>query len=116
MSVDHRYTQRYYERYSKESDDQKVIDTKNIIISNFASGSTGMNWQEYSQCIIASLPTYKHWAQGLKRVHRNGSKSTVFYHVFRSRNWLDEEMYEALQNKEEYSNDMFNKALNESQC
>lgn len=105
-----------YERYSKESNDQKVIDTKNIIISNFASGSTGMNWQEYSQCIIASLPTYKHWAQGLKRVHRNGSKSTVFYHVFRSRNWLDEEMYEALQNKEEYSNDMFNKALNESQC
>lgn len=104
-----------YERYIGESEPERLVDNKNIIIANFASGSTGMNWQEYSQCIIASLPTYKHWAQGLKRVHRNGSKSTVFYHVFKSSSWLDDGMWEALENKVEYSDEMFNKALNEAQ-
>lgn len=104
-----------YERYIGELESERLVDNKNIIIANFASGSTGMNWQEYSQCIIASLPTYKHWAQGLKRVHRNGSKSTVFYHVFKSSSWLDDGMWEALENKVEYSDEMFNKALNEAQ-
>ena len=104
-----------YERYIGEPESERLVDKKNIIIANFASGSTGMNWQEYSQCIIASLPTYKHWAQGLKRVHRNGSKSTVFYHVFKSSSWLDDGMWEALKNKVEYSDEMFNKALNEAQ-
>ena len=105
----------HYERFVGESEAERLIDKKNIIISNFASGSTGMNWQAYSQCIIASLPTYKHWAQGLKRVHRNGSKSTVFYHVFKSDSWLDAGMWDALENKIEYSDEMFNNALNEAQ-
>lgn len=104
-----------YERYSKLSDEMKVDDSKNIILSNFASGSTGMNWQEYSNCIIASLPTYKHWAQGLKRVHRSGSRETVNYYVFKSDNWLDFGMWQSLMSGEEYSEDMFNKALNEAQ-
>lgn len=104
-----------YERYSNLSNEMKVGDTKNIILSNFASGSTGMNWQEYSNCIIASLPTYKHWAQGLKRVHRSGSRETVNYYVFKSDNWLDSGMWQSLMNGEEYSEDMFNKALNEAQ-
>lgn len=104
-----------YERFVNESAEDRTNDRKNIIISNFASGSTGMNWQAYSQCIIASLPTYKHWAQGLKRVHRNGSESTVVYHVFRSSSWLDEDMWKALMSNEEYSDDMFNKRLNEVQ-
>ena len=104
-----------YERYVKESPEKQVVDKKNIILSNFASGSTGMNWQAYSQCIVASLPTYKHWAQGLKRVHRNGSKETVIYHIFRSSSWLDDGMWESLMSGTEYSQEMFNKALNEAQ-
>lgn len=101
-----------YERYSNETEAEQLVDKKNIILSNFASGSTGMNWQAYSSCIIASLPTYKHWAQGLKRVHRNGSKETVRYHVFMSDSWLDRDMWDALINKVEYSDEMFNKQLN----
>lgn len=101
-----------YERYSHESDIERENDTKNIILSNFASGSTGMNWQLYSSCIIFSLPTYKHWAQGLKRVHRVGAQKTVQYHVFRSDSWLDDGMMKALEEHTEYSEDMFNKELN----
>lgn len=104
-----------YTRYSNESEEQRLLDKKNVILSNFASGSTGMNWQLYNQCIIASLPTYKHWAQGIKRVHRSGSTSTVFYHIFLSRTWLDRGMWETLMNGTEYSQEMFDKALNEAQ-
>lgn len=104
-----------YERYDAQSPDLQAQNNKNIILSNFASGSTGMNWQSYSSCIISSLPTYKHWAQGLKRVHRTGSKETVNYYVFKSDNWLDRGMWDALMQGVEYSNDMFNKALNEAQ-
>lgn len=104
-----------YTRYSNETPEARLLDKKNVILSNFASGSTGMNWQLYNQCIIASLPTYKHWAQGIKRVHRSGSTSTVFYHIFLSRSWLDRGMWETLMNGTEYSQDMFDKALNEAQ-
>lgn len=104
-----------YERYDSQSPDARAQNNKNIILSNFASGSTGMNWQSYHSCIISSLPTYKHWAQGLKRVHRTGSESTVNYYVFKSDNWLDRGMWDALMRGVEYSNDMFNKALNEAQ-
>lgn len=104
-----------YTRYSNETPEARLLDKKNVVLSNFASGSTGMNWQLYNQCIIASLPTYKHWAQGIKRVHRSGSTSTVFYHIFLSRSWLDRGMWETLMNGTEYSQDMFDKALNEAQ-
>lgn len=104
-----------YTRYSNESEEKRLLDKKNVILSNFASGSTGMNWQLYNQCVIASLPTYKHWAQGIKRVHRSGSTSTVFYHIFLSRTWLDRGMWETLMNGTEYSQEMFDKALNEAQ-
>lgn len=105
----------HYTRYSNETPESRLLDKKNVILSNFASGSTGMNWQLYNQCIIVSLPTYKHWAQGIKRVHRSGSTSTVFYHIFLSRSWLDRGMWETLMNGTEYSQDMFDKALNEAQ-
>jgi hypothetical protein len=101
-----------YTRYESEAPSQRVNDTCNIILSNFASGSTGMNWQAYHDCIIASLPTYKHWAQGLKRVHRNGSTETVNYHVFKADNWLDKGMWDALMSNTEYSQEMFDKELN----
>jgi hypothetical protein len=104
-----------YTRYAGETPEARLTDKKNVILTNFASGSTGMNWQEYNQCVIVSLPCYKHWAQGLKRVHRNGSKDTVFYHVFKSSNWLDTGMWQTLRDGVEYSEDMFNKALNEAQ-
>lgn len=104
-----------YTRYVNEAPEARLLDKKNVILSNFASGSTGMNWQLYNQCIIASLPTYKHWAQGIKRVHRSGSTSTVFYHIFLSRTWLDRGMWETLMNGTEYSQEMFDKALNEAQ-
>lgn len=97
----------FYEKHSNLTDEEKMMSKKNIIVANFASGSTGMNWQEYNKCIIFSLPNYRDWAQGLKRVHRTGQTRTTFYYVFTQRNWLDTGIREALERGEEYTDDMF---------
>lgn len=97
----------FYERFAKLSESEKLISKKNIILANFASGSTGLNWQEYNKCIIFSCPVYKDYAQGLKRIHRLGQKQTTIYHVFYQENWLDKSMNEALASCTDYSNKMF---------
>ena len=66
-----------------------------------------MNWQLYNQCIVFSLPLYKDWAQGLKRIHRIGQQNTVVYHIFIQQNWLDYSMSQALKTQTQYSQEMF---------
>ena len=102
----------YYDQYANLTPSQKLVDKKRIILANFASGSTGKNWQEYNRCIIFSLPVYIHWAQGIKRIHRIGQDKPVIYHVFYSNNWLDKRMYESLMQKKEYNEDLFMADLN----
>jgi len=96
-----------YEKFSQLSDEEKLVTKKNVIIANFASGSTGMNWQEYNQCIIFSMPLYKDYAQAVKRIHRVGQKDICFYHVFYSNNWLDNGMKQALEQQTDYTDKMF---------
>ena len=101
----------FYEQYQKQSEEQKLTNNKNIILANFASGSTGMNWQEYSKCIIFSLPLYKDYEQGLKRINRLGQKQTTIYHLFYQNNWLDKSMLKSLEEKTDYSVKMFESDL-----
>lgn len=101
----------FYERYSSMSDSDRLINKKNVIIANFASGSTGMNWQLYNQCIIFSVPLYKDYEQGIARIHRLGQKKTTFYHRFYQNNWLDKSMLKALNDKQQYSSSMFESDL-----
>ena len=101
----------FYEKYASQSTEQRLTNKKNIILANFASGSTGLNWQLYNKCIIFSLPLYKDWAQGIKRIHRTGQKNTVFYHIFYQNNWLDRGMKKALEEGIDYSNKMFESDL-----
>lgn len=102
---------RYYEKYEKQSESERLTNKKNVIIANFASGSTGKNWQLYNKCIIFSIPVYRDYEQGIKRIHRIGSKEPVFYHIFYQDNWLDESMLKSLEEKKDYSKDMFESDL-----
>lgn len=97
----------YYNKFTSLSNSEKLINKKNIILANFASGSTGMNWQEYNKCIIFSLPLYKDYAQGIKRIHRIGQKNTCIYHIFYQKNWLDYSMKKALLEAIDYNQQMF---------
>ena len=99
----------FYEKYSNQTEAQRLVNNKNIIISNFASGSTGMNWQLYNKCIIFSLPLYKDYEQSLKRIHRIGQNNTTIYYIFYENNWLDNSMLKALNEKVQYNEDMFKK-------
>lgn len=102
----------FYNEYSNMKDEDKVTHKNNLILSNFASGSTGMNWQNYNKCILFSLPLFKDYEQGLKRVHRVGQKETVFYYIFYSNNFLDKAMLQALKENKQYDESMFKMALN----
>lgn len=98
----------FYEKYAKLKPEEKLTaKKKNVILANFASGSTGMNWQAYNKCIIFSIPLYKDYEQGIKRIHRTGQKETTIYHIFSQQNWLDKNMRAALDKSIQYSNDMF---------
>lgn len=101
----------FYEKFSNQSEAERLVNKKNVILSNFASGSTGMNWQLYNKCIVFSLPVYRDWAQGLKRVHRTGSTNPVTYYIFSQDNWLDRGMRQALTENRDYSEAMFEEGL-----
>lgn len=101
----------FYERYSSQTLEQRLTNTKNIILANFASGSTGLNWQLYNKCIVFSVPLYKDWAQGIKRIHRVGQTKTTIYHLFYQQNMLDISMRRALNECVQYNNDMFESDL-----
>ena len=101
----------FYEKFCNLTESEKLVNKGNVILANFASGSTGMNWQRYSKVIIASTPLYKDYAQAIKRVHRPGQKERVFYHVFYQKNWLDCSMQKALKEQKQYSQDMYDADL-----
>lgn len=100
-----------YTRYSKLSKEEKLVNKKNILISNWASGSTGMNFQEYNKCIIFDLPVYKDWQQGIKRIHRTGQTQTCIYYVFMQNCFLDRNMMEAIKKQQDYTKDTFESDL-----
>lgn len=97
----------FYEKYAHQNEAQRLTNKKNVILANFASGSTGMNWQLYNSCIIFSLPLFKDYEQGIARIHRLGQTKTTFCHIFSQNNWLDNSMLKALKEKTQYSSDMF---------
>ena len=97
----------FYNKFKELSEGDKLTHKKNIIIANFASGATGLNWQEYYHCILFSLPLYSEYEQGIKRLHRLGQQHNVIYHVFYQSNWLDNGMLAALEQGIQYSNAMY---------
>lgn len=101
----------FYERFSSLSEEEKLVNKKNIALVNFASGSTGLNLQEYNKCIIFSVPLYKDYEQGIKRINRLGQKHTTIYHMFHQSNWLDEAMLASLRTSTDYSVKMFESDL-----
>lgn len=98
----------FYDTYAAQTPDQQFNNRKNIFILNWQTGSTGLNLQEYSKCIIFDYPVFRDWQQGLARLRRLGQKAeTVVYHVFSSENWLDQGMRQAINEQRDYTDDTF---------
>ena len=103
----------YYEKYSNQSNDEKITNNKNILLANWSSGSTGKNWQEYHNMILFDVPLYKDYEQGIKRINRIGQTNTCIYHFFFQNNWLDKSMIESLKEGITYSEFLFFDKLKE---
>ena len=101
----------FYEKYQSMSEADRLSNKKNIILANFKSGGTGMNWQLYNKCIMFSLPQYSDFVQAKARVHRIGQKEPTVYYMMIQDNWLDRSMLEALEQGKEYDEKMFEKGL-----
>ena len=102
---------KYYNEYSRQPKEKQLTNTKNIIISNWKSGSTGLNLQAYNKCIIFDLPVYRDWQQGLKRIHRTGQGRTCIYHVFMQNCFLDKGMLQSIKEQQDYTKDTFESDL-----
>lgn len=96
-----------YEAYDAMPEGKRLINSKNVIIANFASGATGTNWQDYHNMILFDIPIYRDYAQGIERIHRIGQKHTCVYHVFYQNNWLDLGMKKSLDEKKDYTVETF---------
>ena len=49
----------------------------------------------------------ENYEQGIKRIHRTGQSKTCIYHIFKSDNYLDNGMWQSLNENGEYNEDMF---------
>ena len=105
----------FYQKYQHQSEAERLINKKNVILANFQSGAAGSNWQLYDKCVLFSTPCFGDWQQSIKRVHRLGTKSTVVYHVFCSDDWLDGARLKALKESKDYNDDMFEADLKRAQ-
>lgn len=102
-----------YNAYTKLSEGEKMLnESKRVILTNWQSGSTGMNFQEYNKCIIADLPVFRDWQQGLKRIHRTGQSKTCIYYVFIQENFLDKAMMKAIEEQQDYTEKTFESDFN----
>lgn len=106
-------SEHFYEKYCSQSENEKITNNKNIILANWSSGSTGKNWQEYHNMILFDMPLYKDYEQGIKRIHRIGQTQTCIYHLFFQNNWLDKSMRKSLDEKINYSKELFEYILEE---
>lgn len=105
----------FYQKYSKQTEGEQLMNKKNIILAQSVSGSTGKNWQKYNKVIIFSTPAFKDWIQGKDRVRRIGQTETQIYYVFAQNNWLDDGMKATLDENTEYTEDMFMDGLRKAQ-
>ena len=101
-----------YDKWANLTENERFgKQKKSIILTNWNSGSTGINFQNYDKCIIFDLPVYRDWEQGLKRIHRIGQKNTCIYHLFMQNCWLDTQMKEAIDEKRDYNTKTFESDL-----
>ncbi|UKS54235.1 SNF2-related protein [Mycoplasma feriruminatoris] len=102
-----------YLEYLNLDETKKTTSKKRVIISNYFSGATGNNWQEYEKTILFSLAVYGYHEQALKRNHRIGAKNTITYYLFLQNNYLDNSMWESIKKRQNYNKQIFKKDTKE---
>lgn len=97
------------------------VDKKNydkydnsITLMQYQAGAKGHNMQKANHLIFYS-PTEKceDYMQSIKRIHRIGQEKPCFYYKFIVKDSIEEQIYNALEKGEDYTNELFNSRVRE---
>ena len=85
-----------------------------ITLMQYQAGAKGHNMQKANHLIFYS-PTEKceDYMQSIKRIHRIGQERPCFYYKFIVKDSIEEQIYNALEKGEDYTNELFNSRVRE---
>lgn len=78
----------------------------------YQAGAMGLNLQKANKIIYFS-PTESSelFEQSKKRIHRIGQNKPCFYYLLKTRNSIDEDIYKALAERRDYTNELFKESI-----
>lgn len=85
-----------------------------VTFIQYQAGSMGLNLQKSNKIIYFSLPERSElFEQSKKRTHRIGQNRTCFYYYLITENSIDEDIYELLEMRKNYTDELLEKNMEE---
>lgn len=79
-----------------------------VTLIQYQAGAMGLNLQKANKVIYFSLPERSElFEQSKKRIHRIGQDKPCFYYVLMAKDTIDENIYEALEQKRDFTDELF---------
>ena len=97
--------------------DVKILDgyeqyDNSITLIQYQAGAMGLNLQKANKIVYYSLPERSDlFEQSKKRIHRIGQTQPCFYYVMLCRNSIEEDIYKALEEKRDYTDELFRRGF-----
>lgn len=93
------------EAYNSHSDSVTLIQ--------YQAGAMGGNFQKANKIIYFSLPQgWELWEQSQKRIHRIGQNRPCFYYLMICPGTVEEDIFDTLQKRKDYNDELFRKYEN----
>ena len=87
-------------------------ESNSVTLVQYQAGSMGLNLQKANKVIYFTLPERSElFEQSKKRIHRIGQKSACFYYVLMCKNTIEEDIYETLKMRKDYTDELFRKGI-----
>lgn len=86
-----------------------------VTLVQYQAGAMGINLQLASRIIYFSLPERSElFEQSKKRIHRIGQEKTCFYYLLLAKKSVDELIYQTLQQRKDFTDELFREVMNYS--
>ena len=105
---------RPYSEVNGSVKDLSMYETEadSVTLVQFQAGAMGLNLQKCNKIIYFSLPERSElFEQSKKRIHRIGQSEPCFYYLLMARNTIDEQIYEALKQKKDLTDYLFEEGV-----
>lgn len=96
----------------KQLDSYEIADDS-ITFIQYQAGAMGLNLQKASRMIFFTLPLSSElYEQAKKRIHRINQTKTCFYYILMCQNSIEEKIYQTLEMRKDFTNELFEKLEN----